>query len=249
MDPTKPKNQELVDLLPAMLRQMSQPDADLTIEDANKAIAKITSDWKAGRPVFRDSARFREQTVSALKIPEVDWFSELIHDPVIHQQLRDGHNDGRPIQPQSAFIVWLAQKLRSVSSTSSWFRVSEGLAYKLLATDLKGAVVGDLKLPLPAFYIEIPAGMFWLLDAQSGWHEVRMLGAVHGKITEKTIARAKAAGDHTADDLLIGERLVVEAYGEPNPTSLSAFDDTWIFKSYNIDHKELDIHESLERIS
>jgi hypothetical protein len=41
----------------------------------------------------------------------------------------------------------------------------------------------------------------------------------------------------------------VEAYGEPNRTSVSPFDDTWIFKSYNVENKEIDIHESLERIS
>lgn len=242
------KNHELVGLLPAMMQQMSGPDTDLTFEEAQDTIAKITSDWKAGRPVFRAAAKFREQTVSLLKVPTVDWFSELIHDPVIHQQLKDGYT-GNTVHVQNAFVVWLAQKLRAVSDTSSWFRVSEGLSYKLLATDLKGAVVGDLKLPLPAFYIEIPAGMFWLEDQQTGWHEVRMLGAVLGNITEKTIARARAAGDHTVNDALIGERLVVEAYGEPNATSISPFDDTWIFKSYNVENKDLDIHESLERIS
>jgi hypothetical protein len=248
MHPSKPTTYELTDILPAMLRQMSQPNEDLTIEEANATIAKITADWKAGRPIFRDAARFREQTVSLLKIPTVDWFSELIHDPVIHEQLRDSYT-GNAVQVQNAFVVWLTQKLRTVSGTSSWFRVSEGLAYKLLATDLKGAVVGDLKLPLPAFYIEIPAGMFWLEDRQTGWHEVRMLGAVLGNITEKTIARARAAGDQTVNDALVGERLVVEAYGEPNRTSVSPFDDTWIFKSYNVENKEIDIHESLERIS
>ena len=245
---SKPKNHELIDLLPAMLRQMSKPDAGLTLEEAQATTAKITADWKAGRPVFRAAAKFREQTVSLLNVPTVDWFSELIHDPVIHQELKDSYT-GNTVHVQTAFVVWLTQKLRAVSNTSSWFRVSEGLAYKLLATDLKGAVIGDLKLPLPAFYIEIPAGMFWLEDKQTGWHEVRMLGAVLGNITQKTMDLARAAGDYTADDMLIGERLVVEAYGEPNATSVSPFDDTWIFKSYNVTDKELDIHESLERIS
>jgi hypothetical protein len=212
--------------------------------DTGDSLARIQRLWRSGKPIFREAARFRELAGSVVPMPQVDWFSELLHDPSTRGELEGFFV--RRADPQAVFVCWLGQQFRKVSDTSNWFRVTEGLAYKLLATDLRGAVVGDLKLPVPAFYIEIPPDLFWLKDPQTGWHEVRMLSAVTGRVTERTLALAKAAGDESADAVNLGERLVIEAYGEPNKNSVSPFDDTWIFKSYRTEDKDAEIDYVLE---
>jgi hypothetical protein len=221
--------------------------SEITPEELTKILDRITRGWKTGRPVFRDAMRFREMASQLLDAPRVDWFSELMHDPRTHHAMAQ-HLGAEP-DAQSSFMVWLAQRLREVSDTSSWFRVSEGLVWKLLATDLKGALIADLQLPLPAFYLELPPGVFYLEDKKTGWHEARAMSVVTGCISEKTIKLAKAAGDYTASDELIGDRIVIEAYGEPNSNSKAAFDDTWIFKSYNITDRNADIEQVLEQAS
>lgn len=216
-------------------------------DEVTETLQRITRAWKAGRPVFRDAMRFREMASVLLDAPRVDWFSELMHDPKAFALMTE-HLGSQP-DAQSSFMIWLAQRLREVSDTSNWFRVSEGLVWKLLATDLKGALVADLQLPMPAFYLELPPGVFFLEDKATGWHETRAMSVVTGAITEQTIRLAKKAGDYTANTELMGDRIVIEAYGEPNQNSKAAFDDTWIFKSYNISDKNADMEQVLERAS
>lgn len=224
---------------------MKQPEVDPRMSQAADMYERINRAWKAGKPVFKDAMRFREMASLMLDLPRVSWFSELMHDRKTYRYMAAHY--GRQPDAQSSFMVWLAQRLRDVSDTSNWFRLSEGLSWKLIATDLKGALIADLQLPMPAFYLEIPPGMFWLEDKKTGWHEVRAMSVVTGSITEETIRLAKSAGDYTAEDELIGERIVIEAYGEPNQNSKAAFDDTWIFKSYNITNKDADLDTVLSQ--
>lgn len=203
-------------------------------------LAKIEKKFKAREPIFRDAQLFREWTGAIFKLPEYEWFSQVYTDPDFQKMSPNGHVD-----THSAFMTWVVRRLRSVSATSNWFRPSEGLVYSLLATDLKGTIIADLKVPMDAFYIELPPRVFYLEDRRTGWHEVRSMGIILGRVSEKVIEMAKAAGDETALITELGERLVIDVYGEPNTNSTSPFDDTWLFKSYRIEDKEADIEKAL----
>jgi hypothetical protein len=197
-------------------------------------------------PIFREAAFFREEAAKVwADLPQVDWFSELLGNQKFkHMQTLVGNGVA---DLQSTMMVWVCQKLREVSDTSNWFRPTEGLTYKLLATDLKGAVVGDLKLPYPAFYVEVPSKVFYLQDKKTGWHEVRALTVVRGCITERTVEIARGIGDILAGTIELGDRLIIEAYAEPNANSANPFDDAWLFKSYRIEDESASIDIIVDR--
>jgi hypothetical protein len=206
---------------------------------------RIMRAFKAKRPVFRLSADFREKASQNWSLGrDLDWFSELAEDPQFRAMLA---LHGRGSDMHSGLVAWVTAKLRTISATSNWFAPSEGLTYKLLATELKGAVVGDLKLPMKAFYVELPDNLFYLEDAKTGWHCVRSLVVAQGCITPRTLEIAARQGDTTAKTPELGERLLIEAYGEPNENSSNPFDDTWLFKTYLIDNKEEDVESAIER--
>lgn len=194
-------------------------------------------------PIFREAALFRECTATLWgPLPKTGWFSDLYEMPDAVARSRGAVPD-----MQSAFMVWVTSQLRATSATSNWLRPSEGLTYKLLATDLRGSVVGDMKLPMKAFYVELPPKLFFLEDPKTGYHEVRALTVVEGSLTEKTVATAKLRGDPTAGEVRVGPRLVIEAYGEPNDNSENPFDDAWMFKSYEIGDPAMDLDAVVER--
>lgn len=206
---------------------------------------QINDRFRRKEPIFREAAAFREEVSQVwASLPAYSWYSELVDDPGF-RRLNHLRADQAP-DLQSTMMSWVSKKLRDISATSNWFRPTEGLVYKLLATDLKGALIGDLKLPMDAFYVELPPGVFYNEDRSTGWHEVRSLTVVKGRITERTIEVARKYGDADANQVEIGDRLIIEAYAEPNDNSSSPFDDSWLFKSYRIQNSESDIEEVIE---
>lgn len=199
------------------------------LEDATDTLDLISKEWRAGRPIFRHAALFREHTASITKAKVTDWFSELLDDPGLSKYAKLGGGD-----IHSVLMTWMTLRLREVSDTSNWFRISEALAYKLVATDLRGAMCGDLKLPLGAFYVEMPPSMFYLEDMRTGWHEVRALIIAKGEVTQRTIDIAKKHGDPGAMHTDLGPRVLIECYAEPNADSRDPFDDSWLFMSYRL---------------
>ena len=214
---------------------------------------KLAKRWKANRPIHRDALRVREDAAlvwieTPYKEYQPTWFSEVSHHKLFQSAYRiyagaiaSGKVKEEELQldPQTAFMAWMAGSLRNVTSSSTWFLPSEGLVYKLLATELKGVLVGDVLLPVPAFYIELPENTFCLYDKSTGWHPVRALSVVQGEVTQRTIDLGKANHDASVGQIPQGRRLVIEMYGSPNSNSTSPFDDTWLFKSYDLtDHTE-----------
>ena len=133
-----------------------------------RAAAAALNAWKAKRPTHRAIAQFREEAAITLCERDYDWFTELLEDKTFVSTFAPIYGQKRRIDAQTALSAWVSRKLRAVSQTSNWFRPSEGLTYNLLATDLRGAVVGDLKLPMPAFYIELPPGVVYREDVLTG---------------------------------------------------------------------------------
>lgn len=207
---------------------------------------KIVRAFKQKRPLYRLAATFREKASLAWSSgTPLDWFSELAEDSRFHEMHAFHGQD-----LHTALITWVTVKLRSISATSNWFAPSEGLTYKLLATELRGALVGDLKLPMEAFYVEFPDDIFYLEDKKTGWHCVRSLVVAKGRVTERTLeiaARRAGAAAVTPQGPELGERLLIEVYGEPNARSSNPFDDTWLFKTYLINNPEEEIEAAIKR--
>jgi hypothetical protein len=118
--------------------------------------------------------------------------------------------------------------------TPTTFSLSEGLTYKLLATDLKGVLVGDLKLPLDAFYIELPPGALFLYETTTGWHPLRMLVVTTGSISQEVISSAGLDDPDNPNYTRPGNRMIIECYGAPNANSSGPEDDAWGFHAYEI---------------
>lgn len=215
----------------------------ISVTSAGEMLDNIEKKFKNKEPIFRDAAKFREATASIFDgIPVPSWFSELVDMPeyLAITKLRHAWD----LDLHSTLMSWVVMKFRSVSSTSNWFKPSEGLAYKLAATDLVGATCGDLKLPMDAFYIELPEKFLYIEDAKTGWHEVRSVTVSRGEITQRTLEVAKKheAEPDSVTDALLGPRLLVECYAEPNDRSTSPFDDSWLFMTYKVlaDDKDMD---------
>lgn len=179
---------------------------------------------------------------SMLETPPV-WFSEVVSD-VNDRAQRIAQVPG--LDPNLNIAVMMFSSLRITDGgrrTPTWLAPSEGLTHQLLATDLKGLVVADLKLPLDAFYIELPPGVFYTKDRDTGWHEVRVLVVSVGAITQQHLDQQHEQGDPTAIATELGKRLVIEAYGMPNAQSKNLTDDAWVFQSYCIEDELMSLEE------
>lgn len=223
-------------------------DGAITLTDTVKMLDVIEKKFKAKEPVFREATQFRERTASAWMKPDgttPTWFSEIVAHPSYREYTKK--SGFMNLDTHSTLMAWVVMRLRDVSSTSNWFCPSEGLTYKLTATDLVGATCGDLKLPMEAFYIELPPKFMYLEDPKTGWHEVRVLTVTKGEITNKTleIARKYDADAANVTDSLLGPRLLVECYAGPNDNSRDPFDDSWLFMTYKVLEDDANIDKVL----
>ena len=199
-------------------------------------------------PFYREAARFRELAGTAivsepndlLGVSESGWFTEIVTQPWFVKRAHLEQNG--PDVTMSAIMTWVASKLRGVSFSSNWFVPSDPLVFQLLATDLRGVRVGDLKLPVPAFYVELPDGVFYLDREDTGWHSIRYLVVTEGEVTQRTAEIHTKLGIGSPR---LGRRLLVEMYGAPNSKSKSPFDDVWAFHSYQIDDPMSDLEQAI----
>ena len=58
----------------------------------------------------------------------------------------------------------------------SIFELRDGLADKLVVTDVGAVRVDDVHVPLPGFYIQMPPGALKVDDGMGGWHPVSIVG-------------------------------------------------------------------------
>jgi hypothetical protein len=66
--------------------------------------------------------------------------------------------------------VWFDNQLHLHTDLPNFLRPSRGLAYRLMATDVKGVRGTDLEMPFPAFIIFLPEKMLGMHYANSGMH-------------------------------------------------------------------------------
>jgi hypothetical protein len=115
--------------------------------------------------------------------------------------------------PVAATINWLCFRLRELADRPTYFDLSEGVALRLLATELRGITTDDVQLPYQAFCIALPDGVLEVRNDQTGWHRCSglIVGEGHWQPEPGVVA---------------GRRLVLATYGEPNGRSAHVQDDT-----------------------
>jgi hypothetical protein len=71
--------------------------------------------------------------------------------------------------------AFMAHRLAHVADQPNWFRLSEGLAERLMTTELRGLTPTDIRLPFHTLAIEVPQGLLELSDPETGFHCVRCI--------------------------------------------------------------------------
>jgi hypothetical protein len=168
-----------------------------TFTEIEKAFAAAYSRWLQGKPTFREMARIRRMT--AIKevegqISSINWFDDM---------LRPGHEAYEPFtrawaktqevtfahlgKRMSESDLWLhavmqfgAMKCLEISDSPSWFSISEGLALRLLTTEITNVHATDVRVPFSGFLIEMPPGLLFWDNEVSGRHEVRAVCVAEG---------------------------------------------------------------------
>ncbi len=70
---------------------------------------------------------------------------------------------------------FMQHRLGHVADQANWFSVGEGLALRLMTTELRGLTSTDVRLPFHTFAIELPKGLLSLSDPITGFHEARAI--------------------------------------------------------------------------
>ena len=186
--------------------------------------------WKAGEPIFRIMTTIRvtacTETYEGRVATDLSWISDF-YDPesVLHGpfQLINMFQHLTDSATLNAALTYMMMKSVEMSDTPSWYAVGDGLARSLLGTQLKGVYPGDVKLPMPAFFVELPPGLLTLLNNQTGDHEVRALGVAEG-CPQHNPRVSPTDGPY-------GRRLLVMAFCEPNENSIAPEDDNILYFS------------------
>lgn len=237
-----PMPQPRIDLLWNDARKDNREEAAETVrllEEAERVHAR-------GLPVFRHAALLRESAAKMFQVPhDVLWCTDLLDNPRFQQML---HGDGGGFT--SLMMSWSGIRLQHVSDVANWFRLSEGIAYKFLATDLRGAVCGDITLPMQAFYIELPPGMLYLQSDTGAWHESRSMLVTRGEVTQQTLDRLSSQGLSGGNEALtmLGSRLVVECFGQPHAQSIDVLDDLWSYATFRYSNDAEPIEALIQRL-
>jgi len=189
-------------------------------------MGEISKHYKSKKKLSRLGARIRVLSAMPwITKPAMSWFSEYSHLT---------RKDKQAESTQFCISAWVASKLLEIGDTPNWFCPTDALTHMLLATDLRGAVIGDLRLPYESFYVEVPSDVMYIYDPTTYWHEVSAITVTRGEITEETLNKARELGDPTADRAPLGPRLLIETFAEPNQNSTSPWDDAWGFRSYRV---------------
>lgn len=172
-----------------------------------------------GHSSIRKDIEIRDLTVSLYGMQATKWF---IDRDLARQLVETGMvqvRAGAEIDPSVIFATWGSLRRRECADTPQWFCVGEALAYKLLATDLKGALYGDLKMPFDAFLVELPAGILALKSQTGKWLSVKAMEVTKGYVNEEV---SKIYGDPSPYP--VGEHLVLTFYPEtPDECTYSHF--------------------------
>lgn len=197
----------------------------LSEEECRRRIAKASELWQRGESVVRKMMELRTWTAIDLYdervFTDLQWWTDFrvedtpLRKPFLHYMNRASLETGTDENLQATMMFSTFKCLES-SDTPNWFRLSDGLSWKLATTELRGIRPSDVKLPFPGFYVEVPDGLFQIFCNTTGMHTVRALGVSEGWAP--------------AIDRVEGRRLLIHVYCDPNENSTDVGDDfvMWI---------------------
>lgn len=243
----------------------------MTREELFRIVDASTRCWREKKPVFRLVNTLRTQSCLAIfdeRVPlDLQWMSDFMDpesplcEPFMAMCAISAGTDNT-IALNAALCFSILQSLQK-SDTPPWYTLSEGLAHSLLATRLVGVYPGDVRLPFPGFFVELPPGMLTLINNITGHHEVRALSVAEGSpqsddkalpvMAQETIDETSAAlgvgsvPRDCLDQIGYGRRLLITAYCEPNENSVSPEDDNILYFSLPLDDETRTLEDLLER--
>jgi hypothetical protein len=223
---------------------MQQHDTDYY----DRLLAATDDLFQRGKPSFRQRAELAEIISSITSPPgieEVGWPSQLwsgtgaIGRAWLDQWVRrvsaeaprglDFDVLGPELQERCRIDAVLSlASMKSRAAGSCWFKVDDLLAHALLSTDAKGIRPDDVHMPLPAFWIEFPAGLISLEHRLTGWHELRSVCVAEGQYDAAAI-EGLTEPFATAAAMRLGRRLLIVCDCEPNARSQNCFDNNYAY--------------------
>jgi hypothetical protein len=213
-----------------------------TIVTALPRVEKLIVSAEAARRRGKATFRQRAEIINILceergpqGVKDAGWYSELwdVNGKVGNAWMRSWMTDALTYPPDprtpyesldeemqsrcrtDAVLSWCAAKWREFGKC--WFRLDDALLHALLATEAKGLRPDDVKLPLPAFYVEFPKGILSLHHNLTGWHEVRALHIAEGFFLNPKLPS------------MFGRRLLVVSDTEPNERSTDTLDNNFVY--------------------
>jgi hypothetical protein len=210
--------------------------------------------WKRGGEVHRAVAALRSATTVAMydhKVPtDLQWISDFFNEasplfePFVNINI-GSMGPGNHVTLNAA-LAYSILKCLEVSDTPSWFEIKDDFAHALLATKLKGVKAGDVKLPLPGFYIELPPGLMTLLNNLTGEHVVRAISVCEGVTSPDAIQEGALTYFEFPEKVAYGRRLLIMVYCDPNENSDNPEDDNLLYFSLPLYDDEMTIEDMLE---
>jgi|WetSurMetagenome_2_1015567.scaffolds.fasta_scaffold11132_7 hypothetical protein len=197
--------------------------------------------WRSGETVYRQMTELRVLSVAKFFgnriATNLSWMMDFLRsDDETHERFRDAVQicfqaiadgqvplDGTPdatIFLQAA-LNFIAMKALEMSDRPCWYSMSEGLAYRLIGTQLREVYPEDVRMPFPGFFIEVPPGILTIRHDVTGQHEVRAISLCEGN---PTFEEYPEPSPHEP-----GRRLLLIVYCEPNENSTDAGDDNVLY--------------------
>lgn len=219
----------------------------LTHKELAALMERAVRTWKRRQPVVRETIAMRSWgylgALDGKIATDLMWISDFFdpESPLYEPFEREFAANARLIpgtdENLHAALAFLTLKTLQKSDTPCWFQVSEGLAWNLATTDLKGVYPEDVRMPHEGFYIELPEGMLTLTNNITGEHTVRALGLAEGCPAHNPRVEVPTDVAHG-----YGRRLLLVAFCEPNEESLDPTDDNVMYLSLPLfdDSREVD---------
>ncbi len=127
------------------------------------------------------------------------------------------------LRTMSVEIAWILSQATRLSARPNVFVLSEPLARRLAMTELRGIRTGDVQVPFPGFYVQIPRGLFHSYHHATGMHPVEVFAVAEGEINREMSSLMDIDQAELRDYL--GRRLMIYAACGPGERSEDPLDD------------------------
>lgn len=207
--------------------------------------------WRKGHDVGRLMATIRSWgclgAFDGKVFTDLSWMSDFfdpespLYEPFRETCATTNLMPGTNEELNAALAFAVMQTLQD-SDTPSFFRLSEGLTWKLLSTELKGVYPDDIRLPMQGFYVEVPKGVMYLLNNLTGWHPLQSLCIVEGNPVKNPRVSVNVDLEYG-----YGRRLLILAHCAANENSSDPGDDNVMYFSLPLFDSERSIEDMMKQ--